>query len=126
MLKRFLQRAARESDGATAIEFALVGPVFLMMVVGGIYACMMMFSMGSLQDAVQQAARCWSVNTTVCTDASSTQTYAQSHYYGPAVSPSFTATLANCGHSVTGTISYSFNMGQSMTTVPLSATACFP
>jgi Flp pilus assembly protein TadG len=126
MLKRFLQRVAKESDGATAIEFALVGPVFLMMVVGGIYACMMMFSMGSLQDAVQQAARCWSVNTTVCTDASSTQTYAQNHYYGPAVSPSFTASLKNCGHSVTGTISYSFNMGQSTTSVPLSATACFP
>ena len=125
-MRRYFTRIFKDASGTTAIEFGIVGPVFLMMVVGGIYACMMMFSMGSLQDAVQQAARCWSVNTTVCTDASSTQTYAQNHYYGPAVSPSFTAALASCGHSVTGTISYSFNTGNGTLTVPLSAKACFP
>jgi Flp pilus assembly protein TadG len=126
MRGKSLRGLCKETSGATAIEFAMVAPVFLMMVVGGIYACMMMFSMGSLQNAAQDAARCWSVKTTVCTDASSTQTYAQSHYYGPAVSPTFTASLASCGHSVKGTISYSFNMGQSTVNVPLEADACFP
>jgi Flp pilus assembly protein TadG len=120
------RRILADASGTTALEFAFVAPVFLLMVVGGIYLGLMMFAMGSLQDAVEQAARCWSVQTTVCTDASSTQSYAQSHYYGPAVSPTFTASSASCGHSVTGTISYGWNFGQSTTNVPLTATACFP
>jgi Flp pilus assembly protein TadG len=115
-----------DSSGATAIEFAILAPVFIMMCIGGIYACMMMFSMGSLQFAAQQAARCWSVQSTVCPSASSAQTYATNHYYGPAMSPTFSATMASCGHQVTGTISYGFDMGQKTLTVPLTAVACFP
>jgi Flp pilus assembly protein TadG len=126
MRKHSLRDFCKGSGGATAIEFAIVAPLFLAMVVGGLYACLMMFSMGSLQDAAQDAARCWSVKTTVCTDSSSTQTYAASHYYGPAVSPSFTASILSCGHNVTGTISYSFPFYYQTLTVPLTATSCFP
>jgi len=114
------------TSGTTALEFAIVAPVFLAMVLGGIYGGLMMFSMGSLQDAVEEAARCWSVKTTICTDASSTQTYAQSHYYGPAVSPTFVASNGSCGHNVTGSINYSFAFYYRTMNVPLTATACFP
>lgn len=122
----FSRRVLHDSGGTSAIEFAIVAPVFLAMVVGGIYMCMMLFAMGSLQEAVEAAARCWAVNTTVCTSASSAQDYATSHYYGPSYSPTFTATNPSCGYQVAGAITYSWNFYYSTVSVPLNAVACFP
>ena len=76
----------RDDSAATALEFALVGPVLLTLVVGLIYACLLLFSLASMQYAVQEGARCASVKTTICTGDSSTVAYTQSAYYGPVIS----------------------------------------
>jgi Flp pilus assembly protein TadG len=115
----------RDRRGTSAIEFAFVGPVFLMMVIGMMYGCMMLYSMASLHYAVEEGARCASVKATVCTDSNSIVSYTQTAYKGPN-SPTFTSTTPACGHAVTGTTNFGFNMGVKTMTVPLSATACFP
>jgi Flp pilus assembly protein TadG len=113
-------------DGTTAVEFAIVAPVFLLMVFGTIGLCFALFLIGSLHYAVEDGARCASVKTTICTDANSIVTYTTGRYMGPNVSPNFTYAAAACGNSVTGTISYSMNIGFRTFVIPISATACFP
>ena len=116
----------RDQRGSAAVEFAIVGPIFLTLTIGMIYTCLLLFSMGSMQYAVEEAARCASVKTTVCSSSGNTVTYAQGVYYGPLISPTFTSTTAACGHVVSGSASFGLNMGLSTLTVPLTATACFP
>jgi Flp pilus assembly protein TadG len=116
----------RDDRGTTAIEFALVGPIFLLLLISTIYMSMMLFSIANLHLAVQQGARCASVQTTVCSDSASTIKYSQSHYFGVGASPTFIAAAAACGNSVTGTVSYVLPLGTTNLTVPISATACFP
>src|SRR5215471_451544 len=116
-----------DERGTTAIEFAIVGPIFIMLIIGIIYLCMCLAVVGSMHYAVEEGARCASVKTTVCTDQSTTVSYTQSHYFGPSTLPTFTYNAAAaCGHSVSGTISYVLDVGLKQFTVPITASACFP
>jgi Flp pilus assembly protein TadG len=115
-----------DQQGTTAVEFALVAPVFIALLVGTLSLCVGLFLIGSLHYAVEEGARCASVKTTICADSATTVAYAQSHYFGPAMSPTFTYAAAPCGNSVSASISYSMNVGFRSFTLPFSATACFP
>jgi K+-transporting ATPase c subunit len=116
-----------DERGTTAIEFAIVGPVFIMLIIGIVYLCMCLSVVGSMHYAVQEGARCASVKTMVCTDQTSTISYTQSHYFGPSAAPTFTYNAAAaCGHSVNGSINYVLDIGLRQITVPITASACFP
>ena len=121
-----IAQVRRDDRGTTAVEFAIIAPVFIMMLVGTFYVCLTLFLAGSLHYAVQQAARCASVNTTVCRDSATTVSYAQSHYFGPAASPTFTYAATGCGNSVSASLNYVMNLGMTKLTVPVSAASCFP
>lgn len=125
---RFMGRHfCREHRGATAVEFAVVFPAYVLVVIGGLYACFALFTATSLQYAVEQGSRCAAVNSSACTDGPSTITYAQSHYLGLAGSPpTFTYTTPSCGHNLTASVNYGFDFGMTSVTVPITATACFP
>ena len=115
-----------DDTGAAAIEFAIVGPVFLLLVIGLIYGCFMLFGIASLHFAVEEGARCASVKTTVCTNSDTTLDYTRTAYYGPLMSPAFTYAKQACGYAITGTANFNFNIGVVNVPVPLRATACFP
>jgi Flp pilus assembly pilin Flp len=115
-----------DQQGTTAVEFAIIAPVFIALTVGTLALCVALFLVGSLHFAVQETARCASIKTTICSDSATTIAYAQSHYYGPSLSPTFTYAAAACGSSVTASISYAMNVGFRTYTIPISATACFP
>jgi Flp pilus assembly protein TadG len=102
-----------------------VFPALAMLVVGGLYAGLLMYSVAGLHNAVEQAARCYSVSASQCGSASAAQTYAQNSYYG-ASSPTFTASTAPCGHQVSATLTFVLEAVVARWSVPLSATACFP
>src|SRR5262249_13830878 len=76
--------------------------------------------------AVQEGARCASVRPSVCTNATSITTYAQSRYFVPGTPPTFTYAAAACGNSVSATVNYALNIGIRQFTIPVSATACYP
>lgn len=111
--------------GNAAVEFALVLPALAMLVVGILSAGLLMYSISGLHNAVEAAARCYSVNSSECSTASAAKTYAQSSYYGVG-SPSFTASTSSCGHQVSATLSMVLNAAIAEWTIPLSATSCFP
>ncbi len=115
-----------DERGTTAVEFAIVAPVFIVLVIGIIYMCIGLFTVGSMHNAVEEGARCASVKTTVCTDAATTIAYTKSHYFGPGTSPKFTYAATTCGNSVSASLNYVMNLGLKQLSVPVSATACFP
>jgi Flp pilus assembly protein TadG len=116
-----------DERGTTVVEFAIVAPVFLLLVVGMLFMSIGLFTVGSLHYAVEEGARCASVKTTVCTDAATTIAYTKSHYFGPGTSPTFTYAAATaCGPSVSASLNYVMDLGIKQLTIPVSATACFP
>ena len=126
IVRNLLKSLRRDERGTTAVEFAIIAPVFIALLIGTMVLCVALLLVGSLHFAVEDGARCASVKTKICSDAATTVAYTQSRYFGPAVSPTFTYAAAACGNSVSASISYSMNVGFQTFVVPISATACFP
>ena len=129
MMRNLLRSIYRNQEGTTAVEFAIIAPMFILLVLGTIGVCFALFLVGSLHFAVEDGARCASVKTSICQDTPTTIAYTQTRYLGPNVSPTFTPAacgFANTGHSVTGTVNYTMDIGFRTFVIPISATACFP
>ena len=125
-MRKLLKTLRLDQGGTTAVEFALISPILIALLVGTITLCVGLFLIGSLHFAVEDGARCASVKTTVCSDAATTVAYTKSRYFGPDVSPTFTYTAAACGNSVSASVNYSMDVGSRTLVIPISATACFP
>lgn len=113
--------------GGALIEFALVFPVFIMVAVGGIYVALLSFASANLQKAAKEGARCYSINTATCSSTTTTAAYAKQRFVSvTSDTPTFTASLATCGHLVSGSMSFTFNTGLAKFNIPLSSQACYP
>jgi Flp pilus assembly protein TadG len=121
-----LRSGARDGRGATVVEFAILAPALIGLTVGVIHLGLMMLTVTSLHYATEAAARCASVQTTVCTDPASITSEAMNRYNGPDVDPVFSYLDDACGNRVTGSATYVLNAVIYQVSVPLSATACFP
>jgi Flp pilus assembly pilin Flp len=121
-----LRRLASDQGGATALEYALVLPAFIMLLLGTISTSQLASIASSMHFAVQEAARCSAVNRTACGTASATVAYAQTRYRGPDVDPLFVSTTDGCGHTVRATASFELDVGLMTFDVPLAAEACYP
>ncbi len=67
---RRLKNAAtrlKERDGATAVEFAVVFPLFALVLFGGLSFGMAMLNINTLQSVATQAARCLAISGQACT-----------------------------------------------------------
>ena len=126
MVRNPLKALRHDEQGTTAVEFAIIAPVFIALLIGTMALCLALLLVGSLHFAVEDGARCASVKTTICSDGPTTIAYTQSRYLGPNVSPTFTFAAAPCGNSVSASINYSMNVGFRTFVIPISATACFP
>lgn len=118
----------RDASGATAIEFAFTAPLFLGLVGGIIEVGLLLFTQVALQHGAESAARCGSVNTTLCATISQIQSYAAAQSFGLSVPASaFTVTAPACGTQVQASTVFPFvfsNLG--MPSLTLTASSCFP
>ncbi|GEO16892.1 TadE/TadG family type IV pilus assembly protein [Microvirga aerophila] len=109
----------QDEGGATAVEFAIVAPVFLAAIFGIIQLSLLAFTVASLNYAVEKGARCAAVRTGCPNPAS--------HYYAPGPAPSFTtAENQACGLSLTASVTYNLNILAFQRSIVLSGSACFP
>jgi uncharacterized membrane protein len=124
-----LQRSLRASDrGTTAIETALVFPVFILMVLGVLEFGRALWTQSALQYAVQMAARCGAVNITTCASPSEVVSYAVTQSE-PLDVPSayFSASTQACGSSVSVSYPFTFVVPQLFPfDITFSAQACYP
>src|SRR5882757_7200283 len=119
----------RDQRGATAVEFALTIPAFMLFVVAIMDGAMMMWTQLGLQHGAEMAARCAVVNTTSCGTNANIQSYAAAQAYGLGVTSSaYSVATASCGKSVTASYTYNVTLF-SYLGVPspaLTAKSCFP
>ena len=122
-------RFLRDTCGTAAIEFAILSTVFFALILGILEGGYILYLDLGIQHATEMAARCASVNTTTCSDATSIKNYAVTQAYG--ISPpasAFSYSQPSCGNQVSASYSYSFLAsyfwGQSAVT--LTGSSCFP
>jgi Flp pilus assembly protein TadG len=116
----------RDRSGATTAEFVLILPALIVLSLGTINASFMLYAYARLHYAAADAARCRAVKTGVCSNSTTTESYALSRLAGPLVSPSFSWSNALCGNTVTGTATFKVSTGFTTTPVTMQARACYP
>ncbi|HSC18263.1 MAG TPA: TadE/TadG family type IV pilus assembly protein [Rhizomicrobium sp.] len=123
-----VRKLARDTHGATAVEFAFTAPLFMALIFGIIEAGLALWAQFGLQNAVEAAARCASVNTTTCSGATAIASYAASNTLGVTIpASSFAFSQPSCGNQVSGTYNYAYlTHFFGATRVTLSAQSCFP
>jgi len=122
----FAARFLRADNGATAAEFALVLPIFLLTVFSTVYLSMMLGALSAMHAVTEQAARCMSVNKTTCA-AANIDAVAKKLYTGPYINGlTFTPSTPACGNTVTGSGTFSLFTGLGKIGVTLSTSACYP
>ena len=118
----------RHAGGATAAEFALVLPLFLLTVFGTINMAFALSALIQLHYVTEKVARCISVDPTgtTCTTANA-DTYAKGLYQGSGITGlTFAATAPACGNKVDGSGNYQVFTGVGSITIGLSASSCYP
>ena len=128
----------REERAASAVEFALVIPVALMLVLSLLHMSAVLYAGNTLHFAAEETARCMAVSanvlassstaTTPCpsTTASAVQGYGAARYVGPNISPTFTlGTSTNAACSVTNQVcaTGTYKMAMGFVSIPIAVTA---
>jgi Flp pilus assembly protein TadG len=123
-----LAALAKACDGATAVETAIVLPVFLLFLFAIIEAGLLFWTQSTLQFAVEAAARCAVVNTTQCGSTSAIQGYAAAQATGMTISStSFNVSQPSCGNQVSINYPFVFIVTEIFSgTITLHAKSCHP
>ena len=77
-----LAQIYRDVRGVTAVEFALVAPAFLLMVLALFQCGLLLWTQVALQHGAEMAARCATTNTLICGTSSDIQKFAVKNTYG--------------------------------------------
>ena len=123
---RAIPGALADRAGAVAIEFAILGPLLVMLLIGVIEFGRMLWAENALQYAVAEAARCMSVNTSVCGTTRQTQDFAATSSGLSFPSAIFSVGHAPCGNKVSASYGFVFIGGVLPYSVSLTAQSCFP
>ena len=117
------------NSGASALEFAIVAPVFLAMLLGIVEFGRMAWTHTSLQYSVQRAARCASLGLAQCTTVSDVQNYAAASLNAVTVAAgSFSvSSCANNGTEVSVSVPFTFILPGLFPWRPyLASASCYP
>jgi Flp pilus assembly protein TadG len=128
MMRTRLARLITRDGGNTAVEFALVFPVFILMVIGVFETGRALWTQSLLNYAVQSAARCGAVDTSTCSSSTAMITYAVQNS-SPLTIPNadFTVTTQACGNQVAVAFPFTTVVPQMLPfDVTISAQACYP
>src|SRR5437899_9319388 len=97
MMRNRFDLLRRDEQGTTAVEFAIIAPVFIALLVGTLSVRVGLFLIGSLHFVVDQGPRCPPVKPTISPGAAGTVAHAQSNYLAPSAPPPFSSAPAPRG-----------------------------
>jgi Flp pilus assembly protein TadG len=121
--------------GVAAIEFAIILPVVLILLLGIMDAGRLFWAYTTLNSASAAAARCYAIQAAACTTTTAVQNYAVTQAWGLTISASaFTASKQTCGAQVSGTYFFAFVIPWfgggspfgSSNSITLTAVTCYP
>lgn len=120
--------------GTVAIEYAIVLPVLLIMLLGIMDTGRLLWTYTTLYRASEDAARCAAIEAPRCTTFAATQAYAVTAAWGLNINASaFTVSNPACGMQIHASYNFQFIIpwfpqfgGAPLGTTTLTATACYP
>ena len=121
-----LRAETRDSRGSVAIEFALTAVVLSVFLFGIMEAGRAMWLQSALDYSVAEAARCASINQSLCGTTSQIQSYASGLSGAGFDSSIFSRTTPGCGNQVTASYPLTFIIPTLSVSVTLRAQACYP
>lgn len=118
---------SRDESGASALEFALTAPLFFLFIFGIIEFGLLFWTQLGMQHGTEMAARCASVNPTLCPGSSAITSYAAQQAFGLTLpAQTFTYTTLACGNQVSASYAFQFPQILNLSPITLTAQACFP
>ena len=116
-----------DNRGASALEFALTAPVFFLFIFGIIEFGLLFWTQLGLQHGTEMAARCATVNSTLCPNSNAITTYAAQQAFGLTFpTQTFTHSASACGNLVSASYTFQFMQFLNVSPIVLTAQACFP
>ncbi len=114
--------------GVIAIEYALLLPVVLVIVLGIIDAGRAIWTQATLDSAAEAAARCGAIDAIKCGTTADIKAYAVDRAGGMVLQPTvFTVTSAACGNKVTASLALGLTLPwNGSSSITLKSMACFP
>lgn len=139
-MRKTLRRLLICRDGTTAMEFALVGPVFLVLLLFILEVSLLLWAKGAMQMAASQTARCTATGSSACTNPQNYATSLMSAWGVSGIVPSISVLVqpnttcnSTAGHfskvtiSSTGGVSGGFGgFVAPLAGTVLTASACYP
>ncbi|WP_236843045.1 TadE/TadG family type IV pilus assembly protein [Bradyrhizobium icense] len=117
----------RDNRGASALEFALTAPVFFLFIFGVIELGLLLWTQIGLQHGAEMAARCATVDSTLCSNPGAITSYATQQTFGLTLpSQTFTYSTPACGNQVSASYAFQFPAILKLSPLTLTAQACFP
>ncbi|MGQ0684365.1 TadE/TadG family type IV pilus assembly protein [Bradyrhizobium sp.] len=113
----------------SALEFALIAPVFFLFIFGIIELGLLYWTQLGLQHGAEMAARCATVNRTLCPSGNATAItqYALQQAYGLSLpSTTFVYSTPACGNQVSASYTFQFPEIFNLSPLILRAQACYP
>jgi Flp pilus assembly protein TadG len=114
--------------GATAVEFSLILPALLLLLFGIVEFGRLLWTQSALHFAVEEAARCATVDAANCGSASAVQSFAVARAAGLGLQKSvFSLTSPACGNQVSASYPFPFVLATLFPySITLTAQSCFP
>jgi Flp pilus assembly protein TadG len=132
MLRRGIIRSTSGCRGSVALEYGLIAPLLLVLVLGIIDTGRLIWTYTTLYRATEAAARCGAINTITCATAAQIKAYAVTEAWGLTIDASaFTVAAQSCGLQVQASYAFNsiipgFDLVAPIGLVTLQATACYP
>jgi Flp pilus assembly protein TadG len=125
---RFLlvRRIMRERAGTAAVEFSLIMPALLLLLLGIMEFGRAMWVQNALHYSVQQAARCASIDANTCGSSSQTTAFAAQQAGAGFTTAVFTVATPSCGNQVSASYPIQLHIPFLDYALTLTAQSCYP
>ena len=121
-----LRRLARDRHGNAAVEFAFVAAPLMLFLFAIIAVGQTVWLQNALNASVADAARCATVNPTMCGNESQVQAYAANQAGAGFDGSIFAFVRIGCGNQVSASYPLALTVPFTTMSITLSAQACFP
>lgn len=121
-----LRRLPAACDGATAVEFAFIGPALVMLLLGIMETGRAMWTQNALNFAVEQAARCAAIDQNDCGTTTQVQKYASTTAGADFANSIFSVSTAACGKLVSASYPMQLYIPFVSAAPTLTAQSCYP
>jgi Flp pilus assembly protein TadG len=121
-----LRAQIKDVRGNAAVEVALTCTALLIFLFGIIEVGFAMWLQSALNYSVAEAARCASVNPTLCGTTSAIQSYAANKSGAGFNSSVFSVSTPSCGNQVSASYPLALTIPTMSVSLTLSAQSCFP